>query len=359
MYQPSTLNALCLTSKTISAIATELLYRNLVLDTVCKPSMRRDILNLLKAVSMSNGLKFVKTLKIGPIKDDMINLFGLLISRLKDHSLLSFEWDTNNPPIPAQLRYLWDHQWNIESIDLSELKDTIETIQPRKNQKSHQKFVHISFEWPGDQFSLQKLDLSSLEAMTVKMDFWGNLPSYMSDTLIQITKLDIQNIHLDYSSLDLNCFPSLLRLEFYHCMGTGSVLSNFQNPHLKDLRIKPDWDDLYEDVFEDDFEEQFSFIRRFQGLETLSIEVPDQRNSASLLEALIYSISSVHHGTLKYLTLLDACGLGDANFYESITTDSRRSLYDAVIVCTHLIQLELPSDWTTKERDFGVCINYV
>lgn len=289
----------------------------------------------------------------------MINHFDLLISRLEDHSLLGFEWDTNNPPIPAQLAYLWNHQWNIESIDLLELNDTIETIELRGNQKFHQNFIHVSFEWPGNQLSLQKLDLSSLKAMTVKMDFWGNLPSYLSDTLIQITKLDIHHIHLDYSNLELDWFPSLLRLEFYHCVGTGSVLSNFENPHLKDLRIKPDWDDLYEDVFKEDFEEQFSFIRRLQGLETLVVEVPDQRHSASLFEALTYFISSVHHRTLKYLTLLDACGLTDANCYETITPESQQTLYDAVIVCTHLIQLELPSDWTTKERDFDVCINHI
>lgn len=357
MHQPSHLKVLCLTSKTISAVATEFLYYDLILDIACNESARKHMLNIVKAVSMCNGLRFVKTLKVGPIKGEMVNHFHTLISRLKDHSLLNFQWDIHEPPLNSQLAYLWNHQRNIQSIDLVDIMDTIRTIQPEKNVKFPQKYVHVAMEWPRDQFSLKKFDLSSIKALTVRMDFWGELNSYIFGALAQITNLELHHIHLRHSNLELDWFPYLLRLGFYHCMGTGSVLSSFKHPHVKDLRIKPDWDDSFEGIFEEDFEEQFLFIRRFQGLETLAIDVPDQRHPARFLENLAHSISSVHNNTLRYLTLLDSCAIEDAGNYEPDTIESKDALVDAVIACTHLIQVELPGDWTTKERDFEVNIN--
>lgn len=98
------------------------------------------------------------------------------------------------------------------------------------------------------------------------------------------------------------------------------------------------YEDDYEWIFED-FEEQFAFIRRFQGLETLVIEMPDQRHSASLLTCLVDSISLDHNNTLRHLALLDACRPADAGAYKFDTTISRNSVYNAVMTCPHLVQL--------------------
>ena len=49
------------------------------------------------------------------------------------------------PPLDSQLAYIWDHQWNIQSIDLNEmsLSDAFRAICPRKDLKFPQKIVHI------------------------------------------------------------------------------------------------------------------------------------------------------------------------------------------------------------------------
>lgn len=106
---------------------------------------------------------------------------------------------------------------------------------------------------------------------------------------------------------------------------------------------------------DEDFQAQFSFIRSFQGLETLVIEVPDQRHPASFLENLVDSISLDHNDTLRHLALLDACKPEEGDKYKWDTRESRRSVYDAVMACPHLVQLELPADWRMKEMDFKVC----
>ena len=106
IHQPSHLKTLCLVSKTVSSIATQFLYRNLVLDNLNEECAQKEMLDVVKA----DGLRFVKTLKVGPITGKMVTLFDHLIFKLQDHSLTNFEWDEYGPPFNPQLVYVWDHQ---------------------------------------------------------------------------------------------------------------------------------------------------------------------------------------------------------------------------------------------------------
>lgn len=335
-----------------------MLYRDLVLDIPPGKNDRKKILNVVEAVSKCDALRYVQKLKVGPIQGRMFTLFDRLMSRLQDDSLINFEWDAEAPPLNLQVVYLWEHQRTIKSIDLIEVMDAFRAIQLWKGLKFPQKYVHLSLdEWPPEDDVLEKLDLSCLTSLKVRDNWAVKLPSCISANLMHITNLQLFSIYFLDTDLELDRFTSLLSLGLYHCLGVSSILSNFRYPKLKNLRLELDWDDSREGgIFDEDFEAHFSPIRRFNGLQTLVIEVPDQRHPASLLTDLTDSILLEHSNTLECLTLLDACKLEHGDSYTHGTTASRNSLFDAVMACTNLIQLELPTEWETEEMNFKVCV---
>lgn len=178
-------------------------------------------------------LRYVKTLKIGAIEGRMVAIFYCLISRLQDHSLVHFEWDSDRAPLNSQLAYIWDHKWNIQSIDIIDMM-VVKAVRPWKSIKFPQKYVHISLEWPRQEDHegfLEKLDLSCMNSLRVKWAF-SRLPSSISTNLIQITNLKLHDIVFFDENFELDSFASLLTLGLYRCMGAASILSNFKNPKI-------------------------------------------------------------------------------------------------------------------------------
>lgn len=350
----------------MSSIATQFLYRNLALEFPFLKAADEKEVNVFDAILTSDGLRFVKTLKVGPIRGKMVALFDRLMSRFQDHSLVNFEWDPDEPPLNSQLRYIWDHQWNIQSIDLTKMTDAVQAVQPCRlsSLRFPQKYVHLSLSLPLEEDLSKKLDLAYMTALTVMWNAGERLPSCISANIIHVTNLQLHNIWFPTEELELDHFTSLISLKLYRCAGSGSILSNFKNPKLKHFHIEFDWLDFEEEMLDEDyewmedegFEAQFSFIRTFQGLETLITDVPDRRHPASFLENLVDSISLDHNDTLTHLALLDSCLSIDGSKYRYDTTESRSSVYDAVMACPHLVQLELPTEWRTKETDFKVSI---
>lgn len=132
----------------MSLVASQFLFRDLELGfTYDDKDDREKMLTAFKAVAICDGLRFVKKLKVGPIKGKMISLFDRLIFRLPDHSLLNFEWDAGVLPLNSQLAYIWDHQSNIISINLSDVIDAVKVISPCKNLKFPQKYENLSLEF--------------------------------------------------------------------------------------------------------------------------------------------------------------------------------------------------------------------
>ncbi|MCJ1344273.1 hypothetical protein MMC31_002476 [Peltigera leucophlebia] len=358
IHQPSHLYALCLVSKNLSSVATQFLYRDLVLDIPCDESARDAKLDLVQAVSMCDGLRYVRSLKVGPLEGRMVAIFDHLISRLQDHSLVYFGWDCDNPPLDSQLSYIWEHQRNIQSIDFMDMTNVVSAARAWKDDKLPQKYVHLSMDWPlpiprDSEDFLEKLDLSCISSLAVGWYFWTKLPPSLSANSNQITNLKLYDLCLD--GLVLDQFASLLRLELYRCSGLAFAFSTFEYPKLKDFRVETRWKHPPEEdecVEDEDFKDQYLFIRKFQGLETLAIEIPDERHDGSCLKNLTDSISLEHNSTLRCLALLDACNPVYGDLYVCNRKKSRNSLLDAVSTCTHLIQLELPTEWDTKKLDF-------
>ena len=349
----------------MSSVATQFLYRNLVLDFPYLTAADEKEVDVFGAVLMSDGLRFVKTLKVGPIRGKTVAFFDRLIRQFQDHSLVNFEWDPDKPPFNSQLHYIWDHQWNIRSIDLTNITNAVQTVQPSGGLRFPQKYVDLSFSLPLEDDLSKKLDLAYMTALTVKWDDSAEwLPSLISASMNHLTNLQLHHIDFFERDLKLDQITSLVSLGLYRCSESGLVLSNFKNPKLKHFHIEFDWDELDEDLLDEDYEwtvdedfkAQFSFIRSFQGLETLIIDVPDRRHPASFLENLVNSISLDHNNTLRHLALLDSCKSTDGDKYSYDTTESRSSVFDAVMACPHLVQLELPTEWRTKEMNFKVCI---
>lgn len=175
------------------------------------------------------------------MKPEMVELFDRLISRLRDHSLLDFKWDTGEPPLNSQQVYIWDHQWNIQSIHLTEGAGTVKSIQPWKGPKFPQKYVHISLELPIEDDILAKLDLSCLRALKVRSYCRSGLPLCISANMIHITNLELHHISFFEMDTQLDRISSLVSLGIYFCAGTSSVLSNFTKPNLKEFRVQFDW----------------------------------------------------------------------------------------------------------------------
>lgn len=265
----------------MSSVATQFLFCDLELDFTYNRKDDRE--NKLNAVAMCDGLRFVKRLKVGPIKGKMISLFDRLIFRLPDHSLLDFEWDAGAPPLNSQLAYSWDHQLTIRSINLGiEVIDDVNGFQPWKNLKFPQKYENIFLAFPLDEAFLARLDMSCMRTLTMDwFDFYDLLPSPISDHLVHITNLQLHSVIFIGGELELDQIASLVSLGLYGCHGAFTVLSNFKNPKLKDFRTECDWDEIEMEMLEEDydwalcraFEAPFSFIRRFRGLETLVITI--------------------------------------------------------------------------------------
>lgn len=306
---------------------------------------------------MCDGLKFVKTfeigplggLSIGPLMRKILALFDHLISRLQDHSLLDFKWDACYPPLDSQLTYIWEHQWNIQSIDLSRLTYAVQLAQLRKDLKFPQKYVDITLPTPLDDRFLAKLDLSCMRSLTVKSsprtnEFSSCISSCISAHIDFITKLQLYNICFWETDIQLDQLTSLVSLGMYNCPGISLILSNFTNPKLKEYCVEVDLS-LGEYGPDNDLMVPFYFITTFQGLETLVVNVPYQTEYyPSLLKDLTDGISLAHNGTLRYLALINNL------HWQHWAQDCRDSEYDAlmadtVMACSHLVQLELHIGW--------------
>lgn len=218
--------------------------------------------------------------------------------------------------------------------------------------------MYVSLQTYRENF-LEKLELSCMRELTVERpEFLYHLSAH----LIQITSLQLHRIYLSDRDLELDWFTSLLGLGLYRCEGVSSILPKSKNPKLKDFRIElePVWSYYgYRQAYGKDFKEQISSVRRLQGLETLVIEVPDQKHPANLLENLTDSISLEHNDTLRYLSLLNVCKPEDGDTRPVETTNSMNSIRNAILTCTHLVQLDFPTEWGTKEDDFKVLYLYL
>lgn len=327
----------------MSSIATPFLYRNLVLDFSYDTYTYADILELFEAVIMCEGLRFVKTLQIGRLSGKMVAFFGRLISRLQDHSLLSFKWSQGCPPLDSQLLYIWEHQLNIQYIDFGQLHN-VKWTRPWKVLKFPQKYVEVSITLPLEDDFLARFDLSCMRSLKIFMHLRvERIPSCISANMVHITNLQLWFVPLAID-IQLDRISDLMSLGIYSCDGTSSILSNFRNPKLKEFRLELQRKDSFRDSVE-----AISFIKGFQGLETLMVYLPDER----LLKNWMDPISTAHNGTLRNLALLYNSYVGRSNYF-NLTEGYEDYVYDAVMACPRLVQLELPSTWGQMEMNFKV-----
>ncbi|KAL9581477.1 MAG: hypothetical protein Q9212_003880, partial [Teloschistes hypoglaucus] len=326
---PADLKALCLVSQHISTIATEHLYRNLVIpyDDTDKEWKR------LKQVLDSKGLKHVRTVTLGPSSYRDYTLItprslhrpvDELISRLPKHSLKSFRYGPMCRPSDQGLRDLWQRQANLTNLQLN--------VADRES--SFKKAVHFDADTI---LSLKfvtelkiDLDLESIIPPCTKLS--GLLASIRTQKVIvcasalslrrlpgwehsmdrisrQVLPNSLTHINLSYTAftrsnpLQLDDYQSLKHLEFHRCYNLKLVFGPYLRPALSTLIIELGDLEHHPQYADKDFRAVENLLLRFTSLQKLILGAEqywhyDARNLAEsvanhgqTLESLFLSIT--------------------------------------------------------------------
>lgn len=218
---------------------------------------------------------------------------------------------------------------------------------PWKGIKFPQKYIDMSHGLPLDDDFLVRFDLSWLRSLHLDIEYNDakKLPSCISASMVHITNFWLRNVPLAMD-IQLDRLSALVSLDI--CCGhksRTSILLNFTNPKLKEFRLYF----LVDDDPLQDVMTPISFIKRFHGLETLQVYLSEQCRLKNWMDA----ISMAHKDTLRYLALLDYT-FPDRSGYDSEGWKELYLVYDAVIACLRLVQLQLPNQWGRMEMDFKV-----
>lgn len=132
------LRVLCLVSKHIEAIAAPLLFHDIALNQyrgciscsfgLCKLIPRGRLTPMIKAISNSKNLRYVRTLSTPILEDqDAVDAMEMLLFKLKPNSLRRFDFiPVHHTKFPKtnHLEYILAHQRKIRNLTLpSHLKD--------------------------------------------------------------------------------------------------------------------------------------------------------------------------------------------------------------------------------------------
>ncbi|KAI4193066.1 MAG: hypothetical protein LQ350_008485 [Teloschistes chrysophthalmus] len=292
---PADLKALCLVSQQISTIATEYLYRNLVIpyEDTDKEWDR------LKQVLDSKGLQHVRTVTLGPSSYRDYTLItprflhrpvDELISRLPKHSLKSFGYGSMGRPSEEGLRNLWQRQANLTNLQLN--------VADRES--STEKPVHFDADTiPSLKFVTElkvDLDIESIispctklsdllasirtqkvivcaSALTLRrLPDWEHL---MERITRQMLPNSLTHINLSYTAfttsdpLQLDDYQSLKHLEFHGCCNIDLVLDSYLRPALSTLIIELGGFEPHPERDDRDFRSVQRLLRRFSSLQKL------------------------------------------------------------------------------------------
>lgn len=326
-------------SQQISTLATEYLYRNLVIPYEDSD----EEWQLLKQVLDSKGLQHVRTVTLGSSSyrdDTLITPRSLhipvdeLISRLPKHSLKSFRYGPMGRPSDEGIRDPWQRQANLTNLQLD--------VADRES--SIKKGVHIDTETI---LSLKfvtelkiDLDLELIISPSWSTKLLDLLPSVRTQKVIvcapgltfrrltdwqhltdvicqQMLPNSLTHINLTYTAfatsnlLQLDDYQSLKHLEFHRCCNLKVVLDSYLRPALSTLIIE--FDDFRRQQTYRDFSAVEYFLGRFSSLQKLILVArrywfearslaESVANHGQTLESLLLSIAG-DNSLLRKLSL--------------------------------------------------------
>lgn len=303
-------------SQRISTIATEYLYRDLVIPYL---EIDQEWIRL-KQVLDSEGLQHVRTVNLGFNKYTRYKLctaVDALIFRLPD-SLQSFRYGSMCKPSDEGLRHLWQTQSNLTNIqativdlvssymDIRSLRSVTELqIDLDSESISYMKWPHHLLDSIGT-MGIQKLILSTPEPLT----------DHILSNILPNSLTHINFSHTACNHVRLDDYPSLRHLELHECFRLDPVLDHYLRPALSTLIIE-----LTGDPADRDFNAIQNFLCRFNSLKRLILEAGWQDFRANIFADSIAN----HSQNLEDLYL-------DVSFND-------RPLTETPLRCPHLSQL--------------------
>lgn len=316
------LKSLCLVCRTVSEVATSLLYKDLVLQYRPKHpewSKCRDLL-------FSKGLRYTRTVSIGNLDFDQkepCRFLDDLLPRLPKNAITEFRFGSHGRPTGKQLRYLWQTQKNLRNLQLDfnvfdpSPKDLVERDHGVLQALERIEKINLDLADTVDPEMLDKLlrsmNLKNLRQVEFRllqfrhingeespdqdgMDAaWGrvfrcHIPAALTNLILTYVRIP------DARYLEFDRFPYMKSLELRACQNTAPVLNWFQKPTLRSLRFCQRFDE------EHGLKHFWRFLSRFDTLEELIFQYQDRWGDPTT-ENQIYDAISKHSKTLKSLLL--------------------------------------------------------
>ena len=315
----SDLKALCLTSKHLFDIATPRLYYELDLRTDNDCWLEQRIRSL---VLQPANLRFVRIIKMPQLGPRDALLMGGVLPLLRQDSLTRFKFSVssaNQFPTPLQMRFIWNHQKNLQNQKLSwhmilELDEILEERGPSEvallksftaldisnrtcdSNKIRDKNIRDILSLP-----LKILDLSILQKLRIGGLFIGSVILPLLNTLfaggsfVNLKKLTLFSVIFE-RALTLTNVPSLKSLALHKCMDNFVALPVVL---ADDIRLSTFFGEIWSNV-----EEMTLLLAQIKGgLESLHIKrgnriKPVNRTYKEFVRAMIR-----HKDTLRVLNL--------------------------------------------------------
>ncbi|MCJ1347460.1 hypothetical protein MMC31_005685 [Peltigera leucophlebia] len=354
--RPTDLKSACLSCKTLSVIATPVLYRDLAIPNDLDD--KRKMWKTVEALINSPGIAHVRKLYIGDCSVRTTEVINKLLASLRNDSLRHFSFSKfhkNKFPTESQSEYIWLHQKKLCNLHAGKFsRAVVDLIKRFPDQRGG--FLRSVTElgyclsrkdgnadspcWPMeyiDPLRLQKLDLHLVwngDGPTV-----GSALSFRP--LPSLTHLSINEAIFKDNDLNLTSFSHLTHLALINCHSTPFGLFIPDGTALKSLELScsihptryiSDNGQWCEQLTPADFA---NMLNCFRGLESVAIDMCTGVSSKSRID--LANALRRHKATLSTLIFKH----GPSPESSPLTKSSYIHLLNAIKTCKELTQLSL------------------
>ncbi len=295
IIRPSDLKALCLVSKTVSALAFRHLYRAI---TLAWSGEDRDWTRL-DCLSRSRHLSHIQSIDIGEDKCYRNNLprnnLQPLLQKLPAGALKSFRYGFHGRLRPENMLTLWRQHGRLRNLQLDLLNlddlsvwDMVREV--KLNRSMFKSLKELELELGNDEdaaLSLALFDLLPLKKLrSIRLRYSGlenpierprshtisRMGSALSSRLVPAT---LTSLSLCWVTLPpptewkLSEYQALLSIKFYECSDVGPILDSVDKPKLKLLHIERRTRQI-DDTMSLSINR---FLQRFGSLEALTVDI--------------------------------------------------------------------------------------
>lgn len=302
----------------------------------------------LLRLSHSRSLGHVRTIKIGYLKEldprtqGYCHALSRLLPKLRDNSLIRFEFDELTRPTNEQLKFLWQHQKRLHNLQL-DFKTFSPTVSDHEDPTNLLQSLRFISELDLDLESatvdsvfrplLKILDLSHLQKLRLagvpETSSGSREPLKLSELLfsdyfsVTLTHLTLHFVSFIDNNLQLDNYKSLTHLVLRWCNRSQNLFAAYSRPTLKSLS-------LVENIR---LAGLGDMLNRCRGLESLTICIIRPIDDSKMLHFLVGVIDR-NKNTLKHLLFHHDWRKSARN-----TVLFQMALFDVIKECKNLSQL--------------------